>query len=119
MKTFLYILTSQRNGDKDGVLVFGGDTYYNEQLLAVIDAPTAEDAAEALNLTIVDTWVRSSFNFPTLSTIYYTSKPSTDTNRMFFLFLKELEESDEKKYSNELEKKLRYKVAVSQNPSDT
>lgn len=115
MKTFLYILTSIRNGSKDGAIVLGGTHYHHDQLLAVIDAVDAEHAAQALNIKIVSLFDRSRVNCPT---VYYTSDyygggehPLNHPEGYFFLSLKELEKGDEIKHPD-LKDKIRLKVTA-------
>ncbi len=116
MKTFLYRLTSLRDGRKDGTTVFGGTHYNCDQLLVVIEADDAEHAAQALNTRIVGSFDRSNVNCPT---VYYTSsyygegaqRPLNDKEGYFFLSLKELEKGDEIIHSN-LKEKIRLKVTA-------
>lgn len=99
MKTFLYCLTSVRNGKEDGVTVYGGDNYNFTQVLAVIDAENAESAAKALGTNIQDYIDRgSSVGSPTIYRI------SPINNRIqchegsgigeFFFSIKELARED-------------------------
>lgn len=116
MKTFLYRLTSLRDGKKDGATVLGGTHYHHDQLLAVIEANDAEHAAQALNTRIIGSFDRSSVNCPT---IYYTSsyygedirRPPNDEEGYFFLSLKELEEGDGNIHSD-LKEKIHLKVTA-------
>jgi hypothetical protein len=115
MKTFLYLLTSLRDGGRDGVFVMGGTRYHRDQLLAVIEAVDAEHAAKALNIQIVGSFDRSSVNCPT---IYYTSDyyggkphPPNHPEGYFYLSLKELESGDEITHPD-LKNKIRYKVTA-------
>ena len=115
MKTFLYLLTSLRNGKKDGEMVIGGTMYHHDQLLAVIEAVDVKRAAKALNIKIVGSFDRSSVNCPT---VYYTSDyykgkrhPSNHPEGYFYLSLKELEKGDENKHPD-LKKKIRFKVTA-------
>ena len=118
MKTFLYILTSLRDGDKDGVLVVSGPCYYHDQLLAAIEARDVEHAAQAINTKIIRSFDRSSVNLPT---IYYTSsyigvdnpRPVNDKEGYFFFSLKEPEPFDKNKYPD-LEEKIRFKITAPQ-----
>lgn len=114
MKTFLYRLTSLRDGRKDGKIVLGGTHYHHDQLLLVIEAEDVEHAAHALNIKIVGSFDRSSVNCPT---VYYTSnyyredtgKPLNNNEGYFFLSLKELEKGDEINH-HDLKEKIRLKV---------
>lgn len=116
MKIFLYLLTSLRDGRKDGITVLGGTHYHHDQLLAVIEADDAEHAARALNTKIVGSFDRSSVNCPT---VYYTSnyygkdiqRPLNDEEGYFFLSLKELEKGDEITHPD-LKEKIRLKVTA-------
>lgn len=89
MKTFLYRLTSLRDGRKDKTTVLGGSYYHHDQLLMIIEAEDAEHAAHALNTKIVGSFDRSSVNCPT---VYYTSnyygedtpRPMNDEEGYFF-----------------------------------
>lgn len=115
MKTFLYILTSLRDGKKDGVGVIGGTHYHRDQLLLIIEATDVEQAARAMNVKIVGSFDRSSVSCPT---IYYTSDyyggrqhPLNHEEGYFFLSLKELEPSDGNKFPD-LKEKIRFKVTA-------
>lgn len=116
MKTILYLLTSIRDGSKDGVMVFGGTLYHHDQLLLVIEATDVEHAARALNIKIINSFDRSSVNCPT---VYYTSDyyggnqhPTNHKKGYFFLSLKEMEAGDKSKHPD-LEEKIRLKVSAS------
>lgn len=116
MKTFLYILTSLRNGKTDRIFVMGGTHYHHDQLLMVIEAEDAQHAAQALNTQIIGSFDRSSVKCPT---VYYTSnyyaaekkRPLNDEEGYFFLSLKELETSDRGTHPD-LDTKLRLKVTA-------
>jgi hypothetical protein len=117
MKTFLYCITSLRDGSEDGQTVWGGTHYHHDQLLVVIDAVDVEHAAGALNTKVIGSFVRSSVKCPT---IYYTSDyyggkqhPDDHPEGYFFLFLKELESSDKIMFPN-LEEKIHFKVVAPQ-----
>jgi hypothetical protein len=107
LQTFLYRLTAARNGRKDNVFVVGGTHYWRDQLLLVIDAVDVHHAAQALNVTIVGSFDRSSVNCPT---VYYTSKSDSGS---FHLSLKELEPMDQGTHPD-LEEKIRFKIIVPQ-----
>lgn len=113
LKTFLYILTTLRDGASDEQVVFGGNLYYHPQLLMVIDAVDAEQAALALNTQITGSFDRSSSNLPT---IYYVGKPGEVPIQKvgeFFFSIKEPERGDERKFPD-LATKIRFKVAAPQ-----
>ena len=117
MKTFLYSLTTLRDGRKDDETVIGGTHYHRNQLLLVIEAAEVEQAARALNIIILNSFDRSSVNCPT---IYYTSDyyggrqhPLNHPEGYFFLSLKELEPGDKNKHPD-LEEKIRFKVIAPQ-----
>ncbi len=116
MKTFLYILTSLRDGDKDGVFVVSGPRYYHEQLLMAIEAVDVEQAAQALNTKIVNSFDR--LNLPTIhcTSSYYkddNQRPARYEEGYFFFSLKEPELFDREKYPD-LEEKIRFKVTAPQ-----
>jgi len=116
MKTFLYLISSLRDGQKDSEIVVGGTHYHHEQLLVVIEAENAEHAARALNIQILTSMDRSSVGLPT---IYYTSDyyggpdkhPLNHGEGYFFLALKEIEKSDSDTHPD-LEEKMRLKVVA-------
>ena len=117
MKTFLYILTSLRDGRKDGASVIGGTHYHHDQLLLIIEADDVEQAARALNVKVLSSFDRSSVNCPT---IYYTSDyydgrehPLNHPEGYFFLSLKEIEPSDKATHPD-LKEKIRFKVTAPQ-----
>ncbi len=116
MKTFLYILTTLRDGSKDGVPVVSGTHYSHHQLLAVIEAEGVNHATRALNTKVVRSFDRSKEG---CSTVYYTSdyygvelkEPFNHKEGHFFFSLKELEPSDVSTYPD-LDEKIRLKVTA-------
>jgi hypothetical protein len=90
------------------VWVLGGTLYYHHQLLLVIEADDAEQAAKALGTKIVGSFDRSRANLPT---VYYTGishenqdRASNHKEGCFFLSLKELEPGDESTHPDLVEK---------------